>query len=299
VVVGEQPLFFGPIIPGHEIVGIVTAKGDEVFDLNIGDRVGVGTQCFSCLEDTCKYCSKHEEQYCRQRLYTFNDFYNDGSITYGGFAKYIRMHHRFAVKIPEGLDPFKTAPLFCAGITCYDPLTRYGVVGKKVGVIGVGGIGHLAIKFAVALGNQVVGFSRSNDKRESVLALGAHDHVNINENSQLSKYYKYFDFILSTVDKATDWEKIFNLIEVGGHLILLGIPKVEDSNIPMSTTIFERITVSGSNIGSPSKMKEMLNFCLEKNITPDVQVFPVSEINKAWSAFKEGKPKFRYVIKME
>jgi len=166
-------------------------------------------------------------------------------------------------------------------------------------VIGIGGIGHLAIKFSVAMNNEVVAISRSEEKKQLCLDLGASDHVNINENKQLSKYYKYFDYILCTVDKPTEWEKIFNMVDVGGHIILLGIPKLGELNIPMSSTIYERILVSGSNIGSPSKIREMLLFAREHDITPDVQVYPVSQINQAWTDFREGKPRFRYVIKIE
>jgi len=182
--------------------------------------------------------------------------------------------------------------LLCAGVTTYDPLVRYNVRGKKLGVLGVGGLGHLGIKFGVAFGNEVVGISRNPDKRDEVLALGAVDYIPTKDEGQMRKYTAYFDFILCTIDKVdeTDWNKYLGLLKSHGTIILLGVPD-GPFNIPVNQCVFFNKHITGTLIGSPSRIEDMLQFCSENNIVSDVQVYPIEKVNEALEDFVAGKPK--------
>jgi len=285
-------------VPGHEIIGKVIRIGNSVTRLKIGDRVGVGAQCLSCL--SCEECDNHEESYCNKRVFTYNGKFETGEISRGGYAKHIRVDENFAIKIPDNLDSFAVAPLLCAGITTYDPLVRYNVVGKKLAVLGVGGLGHLGIKFGVALGNEVVGISRNPDKRDEVLALGAKDYISTKNEDQIQKYTNYFDFILCTIDTIgpEDFRKYLGLLKSHGTINLVGIPD-GPFIMPVSQCVFSNKQITGTAIGSPSKIEEMLKFCSENNIVADVQVFPIEKVNEAFVAFREGKPRHRYVLQIE
>jgi len=287
-----------PIVPGHEIVGHVVAKGTGVTRFNIGDRVGVGAQCCSCL--SCDECDKHEESYCNDRVWTYNGNYTTGEKSYGGYAKSVRVHEEFAIMILEKFDSFQVAPLLCAGITTYDPLVRYNVRGKKLGVLGVGGLGHLGVKFGVALGNEVVGISRNPDKRDEVLALGAKDYISTKNEDQLKKYMGYFDFILCTIDTIgqDEIQKYLGLLKTHGTINLVGVPD-GTFTMPVHQCVFKNKSITGTAIGSPSKIEEMLKFCSENNIVADVQVFPIEKVNEAYVAFREGKPRYRFVLQID
>jgi len=286
-----------PIVPGHEIVGRVTAIGTHVSRFAVGDRVGVGPQALSCF--SCSSCNEQEEQYCNKRVFTYNSKYPDGTPTYGGYAKNIRIHENFAVGIPPGLDSRAVAPLLCAGITCYDPLARWNIAGKKVAILGVGGLGHLGVKFSVALGAaETVGISRSANKRDEVLRLGATDYVASSDKSQLDKYLGYFDFILCTLDKPDDWNVYINLLKTGGMMNFVGIPD-GPFLLPAGPLVFNRKVFTGTVIGSPSKIEEMLALCAEKNILSDVQVYPIEEVDTAYVDFRAGKPRFRFVLQIQ
>lgn len=279
-----------PIVPGHEIIGHVIAKGKDVTRFNVGDRVGVGAQVLSCLD--CEECHNHDETYCPKRVYTYNSKYETGENTYGGYATHIRVHEHFTFLIPEGLDSFGAAPLLCAGATTFDPLMRYRVVGKKLGVLGVGGLGHLAVKFGVALGNEVVGISRNPDKRDEVLALGAVDYISTRDKDKLKEYNGYFDFILSTINdiEQEDFERYLSLLKPHGTFMLVGVPNGQFV-CPVGQCVFWNKQITGTLIGSPSRIEEMLRFCKQHNIVADVQVYPIDRVNEAFEHFREGKPR--------
>jgi len=287
-----------PIVPGHEIIGIVSAKGNKATKFNIGDRVGVGPQCLSCF--TCKECKRNDNSYCSKGVYTYNGKYESGEFTYGGYAKHIRVHEYFAVRIPDNLDSFAAAPLLCAGITTYDPLVRYNVRGKKLGILGVGGLGHMGIKFGVALGNEVIGISRNPDKRDEVLALGATDYIATRDEGQMKKYERYFEYILCTIDQIEpeDMKKYFNLLDYHGTFILVGVPD-GPYNMPVNQCVMMNKQIVGSLIGSPAKIEEMLQYCSENNIVSDVQVYPIEKVNEAYEDFKKGKPRYRFVLSID
>jgi len=287
---------FYPIVPGHEIIGRVVAKGDNVTRFQIGDRVGVGAQCFACLRQECGQCGQHEETYCPENVFTYNSRYKDGSVSYGGYAKNIRLHEAFVFKIPDNLDSFHAAPLLCAGITVYDPLIRWNVRGKRLGVLGVGGLGHLAVKFGVALGNEVIGISRNPDKRDEVLALGAKDYLT-ETSENFNSYMGTFDVILSTVDKVANWNAYISLLKVGGVMLLVGIPEGK-FDLPCHQFVMKRKILSGTVIGPPHRIEEMFQFCSENDIVADVQVYPIAEVNRAYEDFNLGKPRYRFVLQV-
>jgi len=289
-----------PILPGHEIVGNVVWKGDSVTRFNVGDRVGVGAQCLSCLSDECEECGNGEESYCPKRVFTYNSKFPNGEMSYGGYAKNIRVHEHFVVKIPDNLDSFKAAPLLCAGITTYDPLVRYNVRGKKLAILGVGGLGHMGIKFGLALDNEVVGISRNPNKRDDVLALGAHDYISTQDEGKMKEYAGYFDFILSTIDRIEqdDWSKYLGMLKNHGTICLLGVPD-GPYVMPVGPCVFGNKQITGTVIGAPAKIEEMLQFCSEKNIVADVQVYPLEKVNEAYVDYHNGKPRFRFVLQIE
>jgi len=285
-----------PIVPGHEIIGKVISKGKDVTKFNVGDRVGVGCQCMSCFE--CEQCLIHDEQYCmKNRVFTSNDKFQDGRVSYGGYSKNIRCHENFTFKIPDNLDSFKTAPLLCAGITVFEPLTRWNIREKRVGILGIGGLGHLAVKFAVAMGNEVIGFGRNPDKRDEVLALGAHEYLTINDEQKVKEFQGTFDFILSTLDKVANWNVYLSLLKIGGQMILVGIPD-GPFEMPCQQFVFQRKVLSGSIIGGTKRIEEMLQFCSKHHIVADVQVYPIEEVNKAYEDFNQGKPRYRFVLQV-
>jgi len=287
-----------PIVPGHEIIGHVVARGKSAKKYNVGDRVGVGPQVLSCFN--CQECHNHDESYCPKRVYTYNSKYESGEKTYGGYAKHIRLHEHFVVRIPDNLDSFATAPLLCAGVTTYDPLVRYNVVGKKLGVLGVGGLGHLGIKFGVALGNEVVGISRNPNKRDEVLALGAVDYISTRDEGQMKKYIGHFDYILCTIDKIEpeDYQNYLGLLKTHGTFIILGVPD-GPFNAPIGQCVFWNKTITGTLIGPPSRIEDMLRFCSEHNIVSDVQVYPIEKVDEAYEDFRNGKPRYRFVLQIE
>jgi uncharacterized zinc-type alcohol dehydrogenase-like protein len=202
-------------------------------------------------------------------------------------------------KIPDGLPSQAAAPLLCAGITCYDPLIEYNVRGKKVAVLGVGGLGHLGVKFAVALGNEVVGISRQESKRQEVLNLGASDYIASTDRKQLEAYFGYFDFVLSTIDDdRANWADFISLVKTGGTFHIVGIPNGL-FQMPVSQVFDFAKKLTGSVIGSPQRTQEMLQFCADNHIVSDVQVYPIDQVNKAYEDFRAGKPRYRFVLQVE
>jgi len=286
-----------PIVPGHEIIGEVTAIGSDVTKFKTGARVGVGPQCYSCEE--CDMCKNHQEVYCDSLVWTYNDMYPDCNLTYGGYAKNIRIHSRFVYAIPDNLPSEKAAPLLCCGVTTFQPLVQYGLTkGQKFGVIGIGGLGHMAIKWGRALGAHVVAISGSAEKEKDCLALGAHEFFNTKDKVQFSKHKRSFDMIIHTSSVNLQWGDYFKLVKPFGRFVTVGLPE-EQVNIQAKDLIGPDIQLVGSSIGSPHRTEEMLKFAADHNITCDVQVWPIEKANEAIASFRQGKPRFRYVLKID
>lgn len=286
-----------PIVPGHEILGRVTGVGSAVTKYKAGDLVGVG--CLVDSDGTCDECKAGLEQFCPNATYTYAaPDKHLGGFTYGGYSDSVVVDQRFVLRIPDNLDLAGAAPLLCAGITTYSPIRRAGVTkGQKVGVVGLGGLGHMGVKLARAFEAHVVVFTTSPDKRESAMRLGA-DEVVISRNAgEMQQHAGSFNFILDTVSAAHDIEAYLNLLGVEGRLTLVGAPPE-----PLSVSAFSLITgnrsLSGSNIGGIPETQEMLDFCGEHNITSDVEVIPIQKINEAYERMLKSDVKYRFSIDM-
>jgi uncharacterized zinc-type alcohol dehydrogenase-like protein len=285
-----------PMIPGHEVVGRVVAKGKDVKHIQIGQRVGVGPNCLSCFK--CPQCADGEESFCAKKTDTYNDRYPDGTPSRGGYAEKIRVHEKFAFEIPEGLSSAGAAPLLCAGITTWTPFRVHKIKkGDKVAILGIGGLGHLGVKWAKALGCHVTVLSTSDAKREWCSKQGVDDYVVIYNKEEMDKRFRTLDFILATsCGSDTKWKDFLDLLRVDGTLCLVGLPE-EDIKIP-PFSIIPRKNFTGSAVGGSSFIKDMFQFASEHKIESDVQVFPLEQVDEAIKGLKEGKPRFRYVLKV-
>ena len=288
-----------PVVPGHEIVGRVTAVGPEVKSFNVGDVVGVG-----CMVDSCRTCSACEaglEQYCSEGMTsTYNgQDRHDQSITFGGYSERITVSERFVVRIPEKLDIKAAAPLLCAGITTYSPLRHYGVkAGHKVGVIGMGGLGHMGVKFARALGAEVTIFTRSESKVAEAKKQGA-DHVVIStDEDQMAAAAETFDFMLDTVPVQHDLNPYLNCLKHDGTHILVGLLEPVEPPVEAGALVFKRRVLAGSLIGGMPETQEVLDFCAEHDISCDVEMLDINNLNEAYERMKKGDVKYRFVIDM-
>lgn len=287
-----------PIVPGHEIVGRVTNVGSAVTKFKPGDVVGVG--CLVDSDRNCPNCQRGLENFCPNLTLTFNspDKHGTAPVTYGGYSDSIVVDERFVLRIPANLDLAGAAPLLCAGITTYSPLRRAGVTkGKKVGVVGLGGLGHMGVKIAHALGAHVVVFTTSPGKTEDALRLGANETVVSRDASQMKKHTGSFDFILDTVSAEHDINQYLNLLALDGNLTLVGAPAKPLPLVAFSL-IFGNRSVSGSNIGGLPQTQEMLDFCGEHNITADVEVIPIQKVNEAYERLVKSDVKYRFTIDM-
>ncbi len=286
-----------PIVPGHEIVGRVTQVGSAVTKYKPGDLAAVG--CMVESDGTCPHCQEGFEQFCPNLTLTFNspDKYLEG-VTYGGYSDSIVVNERFVLRVPTNLDLPGVAPLLCAGITTYSPLRHWGVTkGKKVGVVGLGGLGHMGVKFAHAFGAHVVVFTTSPDKTEDALRLGA-DEVVVSRNSdEMQKQAGSFDFILDTVSATHDINAYLNLLRLDGNITLVGAPE-KPLEISAFSLIMGRRSLSGSNIGGIRETQEMLDFCGKHNITADVEVIPIQKVNEAYERLLRSDVKYRFCIDM-
>ena len=289
-----------PVVPGHEIIGKVTAVGDNVKDFSVGDTVGVGCMVDSCRE--CSSCEKGLEQYCLNGMVpTYNgEDLHDKSITYGGYSEKIVVSDRFVVRVSEKLDPAKAAPLLCAGITTYSPLRHFGVQkGHKVGVIGMGGLGHMGVKFAKAMGAEVTIFTRSESKVSEAKKQGA-DHVIIStDDKQMEAAAETFDFLLDTVPVQHDLNPYINCLKVDGTHILVGLLEPVDPALQAGALVMKRRVLAGSLIGGIPETQEMLDFCAEHSIHCDVEMLDIQNINDAFVRMKKGDVKYRFVIDMD
>ncbi|ROU00433.1 NAD(P)-dependent alcohol dehydrogenase [Marinobacter sp. R17] len=289
-----------PVVPGHEIIGRVTAVGSDVTGFKVGDVVGVG-----CMVDSCRSCSACEaglEQYCLEGMTsTYNgEDRHDHSITYGGYSDKVVVSERFVVKVPEKLDPSSAAPILCAGITTYSPLRHYGVkAGHKVGVIGMGGLGHMGVKFAKALGAEVTIFTRSESKVAEAKKQGA-DHVVIStDEAQMAAAAEHYDFMLDTVPVQHDLNPYLNCLKFDGIHIIVGLLEPVDPALEAGNLVFKRRVLAGSLIGGMPETQEVLDFCAEHDITCDVEMLDIQNINGAYERMKKGDVKYRFVIDMQ
>ncbi|MBD1841183.1 NAD(P)-dependent alcohol dehydrogenase [Coleofasciculus sp. FACHB-501] len=287
-----------PIVPGHEIVGRVTQVGSAVTKFKSGDLVGVG--CMVDSDGHCPNCKAGFEQFCQNAIFTYNspDKHKTAPVTYGGYSNSIVVDQRFVLRVPPNLDLAGVAPLLCAGITTYSPLRHWGVTeGKKVGVVGLGGLGHMGVKLAHAMGAHVVVFTTSPDKKEDALRLGA-DEVVVSRNAdEMQKHAGSFDFILDTVAAKHDINAYLNLLDLDGNITLVGAPE-KPLDVAAFSLIMSRRSLSGSMIGGIAETQEMLDFCGEHNITADVEVIPIQKVNEAYERLLKSDVKYRFVIDM-
>jgi uncharacterized zinc-type alcohol dehydrogenase-like protein len=286
-----------PCVPGHEIVGRVAKAGSAVRKFKEGDLAAVG--CMVDSDRTCAACRDGQEQFCEsQATFTYNSPDKHlGGVTYGGYSESLVVDEAFALRV-ERLDPAGTAPLLCAGITTYSPLRHWNVrQGRKVGVVGLGGLGHMAVKIARALGARVVVFTTSPGKAEDAVRLGAHDVVVSRNAAEMQKQLGSFDFILDTVSAVHELNVYLDLLKRDGTLTMVGAP---ETPLPVGvfSLLFGRRQLAGSLIGGIRETQEMLDFCAEHGITSDVEVIPIQKINEAYDRLARGDVKYRFVIDM-
>lgn len=287
-----------PVVPGHEIVGRVTAVGDKVTKFKVGDLAGIGCMVDSCRE--CDNCRDGLEQYCEKGMVgTYNGKERDGSgITLGGYSKQILAHEDFVLHISDKQPLEGIAPLLCAGITTYSPLRHWKVgKGDKVGVVGLGGLGHMAVKLAASMGAEVTMLSHSPSKEADAKKLGAHKFILTSDKAQLKSATNYFDFILDTVSADHDYNLYLGMLTTNGVMVCVGAPS-KPAQIPAFNLIFGRRTFAGSLIGGLPETQEMLDYCAAHNIVSDVEVIKISEINEAYERMLKGDVKYRFVIDM-
>ena len=285
-----------PMVPGHEIAGIVTAVGANVTKFKIGDRIGVGVFVDSCRK--CGPCLAGLQQYCDEGMTgTYNGYERDGkTVAMGGYSDKFVIDEKYAVTIPANLDLSGVAPLLCAGITLYSPLRNWKAQkGKKVGVIGLGGLGHMGTKFAVALGADVTVFSHSPAKEADAKAMGAHHFISTNAEGWSKNLASDYDLILNTVSADIDVELYLNLLQLDGTLVLIGLPG-KPYSVNAGTLLGKRRSLAGSMIGGMPELQEMLDFCGEHNIVSDVEVIEPSYINEAYERTVKSDVKYRFVI---
>jgi len=287
-----------PVVPGHEIVGRVVEVGSAVSKYAVGDVVGVG--CLVDSDGTCPHCQRGNEQFCQSMTLTYNfpDKHGTAPVTYGGYSEGIVVDERFVVRIPGNLDLAGAAPLLCAGITTYSPLKHWGVTsGKKVGIVGLGGLGHMGVKFAHALGAHTVVFTTSPSKIEDALRLGADEVVVSRDADAMAKHTGSFDFILDAVSADHDVNAFISLLGVDGNLTMVGAPE-KPLSVPVFNLIFGRRSLSGSPIGGLAETQEMLDFCGEHGITADVETIAIQQVNEAYERMLRSDVKYRFSIGM-
>jgi len=286
-----------PIVPGHEIVGRVTKVGSAVTRFKPGDLAAVG--CLVDSDGTCPQCKDGFEQLCPNQILTFNSPDKHlGGVTYGGYSDSIVVNEHFVLRVPSNLNLPGAAPLLCAGITTYSPLRRWGVTkGKKVGVVGLGGLGHMGVKLAHAFGAHVVVFTTSPGKQEDALRLGADEVVVSRNTDEMQKHAGSFDFILDAVSANHDINIYLNLLGRDGNLTLVGAPE-KPFAVSAFSLLFGRRSFSGSIIGGIRETQEMLDFCGAHNITADVEVIPIQKVNEAYERLLRSDVKYRFSIDM-
>ncbi|MBO3764807.1 formaldehyde dehydrogenase AdhA [Bacillus subtilis] len=284
-----------PMVPGHEIAGVVTAVGTEVTKFAVGDRVGVGCFVDSCGE--CEYCLNGEEQFCTKGVVqTYNSVDYDGNPTYGGYSQKIVVTDRFVVRIPDRLEMDVASPLLCAGITTYSPLKHWNVgPGKKVAIVGVGGLGHLAIQFAHAMGAEVTVLSRSMNKKEEALELGSNHYFATSDPATFTALAGRFDVILNTVSANLDVDAYLSLLRIDGTFVKVGAPAKPDTYSVFSL-IMGRRNIAGSLVGGIQETQEMLDFAAEHGIEPKIEVIAADQVDEAYERILRSDVRYRFVI---
>ncbi|MEO8853451.1 MAG: NAD(P)-dependent alcohol dehydrogenase [Ginsengibacter sp.] len=287
-----------PMVPGHEIVGKVLKVGSAVSKFKEGDLAGVGVMIDSCRK--CNPCENHLEQYCAEGMTgTYNGYERDNkTVAHGGYSTQIVTDERWVYHVSDKLELSGVAPLLCAGITTYSPLKFADVKpGDKVAVAGLGGLGHMAVKFAVAMGADVTVLSTSASKEKAALGLGAHHFVLSTNKAAMKKLYSHFNVILDAISADHDYEKFLNLLDLNGKLLIVGLPK-DNPKVNPFALLKNRRSIIGSMIGGTKETQEMLDFCAEKNITADVEVIKMQDINEAFERMIKNDVKYRFVIDM-
>ncbi|KAK9375779.1 chaperonin 10-like protein [Lipomyces chichibuensis] len=289
-----------PVVVGHEIIGTITRKGKNVTQFEIGDRVGVGAQCASCLKDDCYECTHDNEPYCTERVFTYNDtFPGTDDVAYGGYALQGRYPASFAFKIPDGLPSEIAAPMMCGGITVYSPLKRNGAgPGKTVGIVGIGGLGHFGLLFAKALGSdKVYAISRSNAKEADVLAMGAEGIIATKEPGWAKDWTRKFDLIVSTANNADmPLHDYLSILKPGGRFVQVGLPEEPIPQIQFGPLVTMNVHLLGSLLGSRSEITEMLETSAATGIKSWVQTYPMEEVNEVLKLMEAGEAKYRFVL---
>jgi uncharacterized zinc-type alcohol dehydrogenase-like protein len=284
-----------PMVPGHEIVGKVAKVGSEVTQWKVGDTVGVGCLVGSCQH--CEACEAGEEQFCKASIGTYNAYEKDGQTpTYGGYATRLTVDEKFLLRIPDSIPLDRAAPLLCAGITTYSPLRHFGVkAGDSVAVVGLGGLGHMGVKLAKAMGAKVTVLSHSPNKRDDALRLGADDIVVTTDPDAFKKNAERFSFILDTVSAQHDYNAYLSLLKHDGTMVLVGAPP-EPTPVGAFPLIMGRRRLAGSLIGGIRETQEMLDFCAEHGVASDIELIPIQQINEAYERMLKGDVRYRFVI---
>ncbi len=287
-----------PAVPGHEIVGRVVKIGAAAHKYKPGDLVGIG--CLVDADHTCLNCQAGFENFCPNLALTYGsvDRHGTAPVTFGGYSESIVVDERFVLRIPPNLDPARAAPLLCAGVTTYSPLRRAGIArGKKVGIVGLGGLGHMGTKLARAFGAHVIVFTSSPSKVEDAFRLGAHEIVVSRNAGDMQKHAGTFDFILDTVSAEHDINQYLNLLRLNGNMTLVGAPP-KPLSLSSFALIFGNRSVSGSNIGGIRETQEMLDFCGQHGITAEAETIPIQKVNEAWERLLKADVKYRFSIDM-
>lgn len=284
-----------PMVPGHEITGIVSKVGPRVTRYKTGDRVGVGCFVNSCRK--CDACKKNLEQYCTDGMVTtYNGTERDGTPTQGGYSNRIVVDENYVLRIPDALPLDRAAPLLCAGITLYSPLMHWKAgPGKKVAIIGLGGIGHMGVKIAHALGAEVTVLSHSLKKQEDGKKLGADYFYATSDPKTFEKLKGYFDLIINTVSADLDWNQYLELLALDGTMVVVGIPE-KDTSIGSFPLVAGRRSLAGSLIGGIKETQEMLNFCSKNNIASEIELIPIQKVNEAYKRILNSDVRYRFVI---
>ncbi|XP_057963537.1 probable cinnamyl alcohol dehydrogenase 1 [Malania oleifera] len=285
-----------PMVPGHEVVGEVVEVGSDVTQYRAGDTVGVGVIVGCCRN--CRPCKSDNEQYCNKKIWSYNDVYTDGNVTQGGFASAMVVDQKFLVKIPDGMVTEQAAPLLCAGVTVYSPLKHFGLKqsGLKGGILGLGGVGHMGVKIAKAMGHHVTVISSSDRKREEALDhLGADQYLVSSDAEKMQEAADSLDYIIDTVPVFHPLEPYLSLLKLDGKLILMGV-----INTPLQfvtpVVMLGRKTITGSFIGSMKETEEMLEFCVEKGVTSSIEVVKMDYVNTAFERLEKNDVRYRFVV---
>lgn len=284
-----------PMVPGHEIAGVVMAVGGKVTKFAVGQHVGVGCFVDSCR--TCVECTKGLEQYCATKtVYTYNSTDQEGQPTYGGYSDRMVVNEDYVLRIPDQLPLDAAAPLLCAGITLYSPLKRWGAgPGRKVAILGLGGLGHMGVKLAHAMGAEVTVLSQSLKKQADGSRLGADHFYATSDPETFTKLAKTFDLIINTVPAASNWNQLLGLLATDGSLVMVGVP---DEEVPVAgfPLIGQRRSIAGSKIGGIAETQEMLDFCGTHNIVSDIEVISMEQVNGAYDRVVAGDVRYRFVL---